>query len=60
MASNFEALKEVIPASQVILPGDAGYDDSIKRWSSACVLPAVSIVKESRAMVDHPDPRALW
>lgn len=42
MASIYDSLKQDLKAGKVILPGDADYDDSIKRWSASCVQPAVS------------------
>jgi hypothetical protein len=49
MASNavanpemFAPLREKLPKGRVLLPGDNGYDDSLKRWSATCVKPAVS------------------
>lgn len=42
MASIFDTLKQDLKAGKVIVPGDADYDDSIKRWSASCVKPAVS------------------
>jgi hypothetical protein len=41
-ASIFDSLKQDLKAGKVILPGDADYEDSIKRWSASCIQPAVS------------------
>lgn len=42
MASIFDSLKQDLKAGKVIVPGDADYEDSLKRWSASCIKPAVS------------------
>ena len=37
-----QLLKEHNDGSKLLLPGDVGYEDSIKRWSAAAVRRAVS------------------
>lgn len=53
MAPIFDSLKQELKAGKVIVPGDADYDDSIKRWSASCVKPAVSGL-----IYEKPAPRA--
>ena len=43
MASIFDSLKQDLKAGKVVVPGDADYDDSLKRWSASCIKPAVSL-----------------
>lgn len=43
MASIFDSLKQDLKTGKVVVPGDADYDDSLKRWSASCIKPAVSI-----------------
>ena len=45
MTIDFNALKDALAAGRVLLPGEAGFEDSLKRWSSAVVLPAVRTAK---------------
>lgn len=42
MASIFDSLKQELKSGKVVVPGDADYDDSLKRWSASCIKPAVS------------------
>lgn len=42
MASDkFSSLREQLQQGKLLLPGDEGYDDSLKRWSNTCIKPAV-------------------
>lgn len=44
MAPNFGALRESFSSGgKVLLPGDEGFEDSLKRWSDTCIKPAVSV-----------------
>lgn len=40
--AKFESLRQQLSQGRVLLPGDDGYDDSLKRWSATCIKPAVS------------------
>lgn len=42
MAAIFDSLKQDLKAGKVVVPGDADYDESLKRWSASCIQPAVS------------------
>lgn len=42
MSSIFDSLKQDLKAGKVVVPGDADYDASLKRWSASCIKPAVS------------------
>lgn len=42
MASIFNSLKQDLKTGKVVVPGDADYDESLKRWSASCIQPAVS------------------
>ena len=42
MASIFDSLKQDLKTGKVVVPGDADYDESLKRWSASCIQPAVS------------------
>lgn len=42
MASVFDSLKQDLKTGKVVVPGDADYEDSLKRWSASCIKPAVS------------------
>ncbi|KAL8369778.1 hypothetical protein RB595_000218 [Gaeumannomyces hyphopodioides] len=42
-ASGFESVKKAVPGG-VILPGDDGYEDVIKRWSAVCVKRAGAVI----------------
>jgi FAD/FMN-containing dehydrogenase len=46
---NFEDLRELIPKAIILVPGDARYEDSLKRWSASCVKPAAVVVQPSTA-----------
>lgn len=39
--NDFTRLRESIPLGEVLLPGDAGYEEKLQRWSAACVKRAV-------------------
>lgn len=41
----FEPLRELLTQGRVLIPGDDGYDDSLKRWSSTCIKPAAAVVQ---------------
>ena len=47
MAVDFAPLKSALPEGSVLLPGDAGYDEHIQRWSATCVKQAVSLLLPS-------------
>ncbi|KAK6079201.1 FAD binding domain protein [Seiridium cupressi] len=49
MAPNFEELRASLQEGDVLLPGDAGYDDSLKRWSATCVKPAAAVARPKNA-----------
>lgn len=42
MAAIYDSLKQDLKAGKVVVPGDADYDESLKRWSASCIQPAVS------------------
>ena len=42
MSSIFDSLKQDLKAGKVVVPSDADYDASLKRWSASCIKPAVS------------------
>jgi hypothetical protein len=43
MASElFQTLREKVPDGRVLVPGDEGFEDSLKRWSATSNKPAVS------------------
>jgi len=45
------SLRESIKG-EVLLPGDRGYDESITRWSIACIKPAVSMPRPRNFLDD--------
>jgi hypothetical protein len=47
MAPNFEELRTALREGDVLLPGDAGYADSLKRWSATCEKPAVRRIQST-------------
>ncbi|KAG8157929.1 hypothetical protein KVR01_012201 [Diaporthe batatas] len=49
MASIYESLKQDLKAGKVIVPGDADYEDSIKRWSASCVQRTAAVIKPTSA-----------
>ncbi|KAI0168601.1 hypothetical protein BJ166DRAFT_260042 [Pestalotiopsis sp. NC0098] len=49
MAPNFEQLRTLLREGDVLLPGDAGYDDSLKRWSATCEKPAAAVARPTNA-----------
>src|SRR5277367_2231594 len=49
MSPNYEDLRRAIPNAETLVPGDAGYEDSLKRWSASCVKPAAIVVRPSDA-----------
>lgn len=50
MALNFDDLFKALPDTEIYLPGYAGYEDRIKRWSAACNKPAAVIVCPRNAL----------
>lgn len=43
MASEtFASLRKALTKGRLLLPGDDGYEQSLNRWSSTCIIPAVS------------------
>ncbi|KAH6654367.1 hypothetical protein BKA67DRAFT_658670 [Truncatella angustata] len=50
MAPNFEELRVSIKEGDVLLPGDAGYDDSLKRWSATSIKPAAAVARPKTAV----------
>ena len=40
--ANWAELKEALKQGKLLLPGDEDFEDSLKRWSSGAVKPAVS------------------
>ncbi|KAI1854482.1 hypothetical protein JX266_000600 [Neoarthrinium moseri] len=49
MAPNFEDLRALLKEGDVLVPGDAGYDDSLKRWSATSVKPAAAVARPKNA-----------
>ncbi|UNI21309.1 hypothetical protein JDV02_007310 [Purpureocillium takamizusanense] len=45
MTTNFTDLRRQITAGDVILPGEDGYEDSLKRWSQSAEKPAAVVVR---------------
>lgn len=45
--NDFTRLREITPHGEVLLPGDAGYEEKLQRWSAACVKRAVCWVVPS-------------
>lgn len=41
MSGNFAQLRQQITSGDVLLPGDEGYKESLKRWSEGAEKPAV-------------------
>lgn len=58
MASVFDSLKQDLKTGKVVVPGDADYEDSLKRWSASCIKPAVSSCGHTR-QAGTPDHRTL-
>lgn len=53
-APDWQSLRATLAADggTVLLPGDAGYDASLERWSATCVKPAVSVPGLSRCLCE--------
>ncbi|POR32740.1 FAD-linked oxidoreductase-like protein [Tolypocladium paradoxum] len=50
MASDkFLILRKELKQGRVLLPGDDGYDDSLKRWSVTCEKPAAAVAQPKTA-----------
>ncbi|KAL6405983.1 6-hydroxy-D-nicotine oxidase [Ilyonectria robusta] len=49
MSDNFSQLRRQITAGDVLLPGDAGYQESLKRWSDSSEKPAAVVVRVTSA-----------
>lgn len=49
MSNNFDDLRAVIPNAEIYVPGDAGYEESLKRWSASCIKPAAVVVRPNDA-----------
>ncbi|KAL1846413.1 hypothetical protein Daus18300_014256 [Diaporthe australafricana] len=49
MAAVFDSLKQDLKSGKVIVPGDADYEDSLKRWSASCIKPAAAVIKPTTA-----------
>ncbi|ROV95550.1 hypothetical protein VSDG_05265 [Cytospora chrysosperma] len=49
MTSKFEALRAALPGVEMYTPGDAGYEDSLFRWSATCIKPAAVVVRPTTA-----------
>ena len=44
MSDIYTELRQKIKAGDVLQPGDAGYQESLKRWSASSERPTVSIL----------------
>ncbi|KAL5590070.1 hypothetical protein FOVSG1_011937 [Fusarium oxysporum f. sp. vasinfectum] len=44
-----DQLRASLTASEVLVPGDSGYEDSLKRWSEAAEKPAAFVVQVTNA-----------
>jgi FAD/FMN-containing dehydrogenase len=49
MASKFDDLRKALPGAEILVPGDPGYEDSLKRWSVSCIKPAAVVVRPNNA-----------
>ncbi|KAH7010996.1 hypothetical protein EDB80DRAFT_640217 [Ilyonectria destructans] len=49
MSDIFSQLRQQITAGDVLLPGDAGYQESLKRWSDSSEKPAAVVVRVTSA-----------
>lgn len=43
MAPIVSELRAAIVKGEVLVPGDAGYEESLERWSATCIKRAVSL-----------------
>ncbi|POR33689.1 FAD-linked oxidoreductase [Tolypocladium paradoxum] len=58
MSGVFDQLRRQITAGDVLLPGDEGYEESLKRWSDSAERPAFH-AKGCRMGADYEDPQAV-
>ncbi|KAJ5538111.1 hypothetical protein N7494_007590 [Penicillium frequentans] len=49
MASNFDDLLQSLPGTEIYVPGELGYEESLKRWSASCIKPAAVVVRPTTA-----------
>lgn len=47
--SIFDDLRQALPDAEVYVPGNPGYDESLKRWSASCIKPAAVVVRPTSA-----------
>ncbi|KAJ4131068.1 hypothetical protein NW768_006609 [Fusarium equiseti] len=47
--TKFSSLRAKLVQGRVLLPGDEGYDESLKRWSITCVKPAAAVAQPKTA-----------
>ncbi len=38
-----DLLRGEIKSGEVLIPGDPGYEESLRRWSDTCIKPAVCL-----------------
>ena len=49
MESKLGGLREVLPGAEILVPGEPGYEHSLKRWSASCIKPAAVVVRPNNA-----------
>ena len=49
MASKFDDLRQALPGAEILVSGEPGYEDSLKRWSASCIKPAAVVVRPNTA-----------
>ena len=50
MTDIYTELRQKVKAGDVLEPGDAGYEESLKRWSASSERRAVSIPSQARPL----------
>ncbi|KAH7325045.1 hypothetical protein B0I35DRAFT_449802 [Stachybotrys elegans] len=49
MPPNFEQLRDSLDGGYILLPGDSGFEESLRRWSATAVKPAAAVIRPRTA-----------